>query len=73
MRSCRLIAAFYCGIRTRKAQLIIVCLDNSIGCIIAMAKYSAVKEPVEDYVDLAPVQDNLMIEKKSFLSDIDEV
>ena len=72
MRSGYLSAAIYPGFLTHKAQWIIIGLDNSTGCIVAMAKYSVVKGPVEDYVDLAPVPDNLMIDKKSFLSDTDE-
>ncbi|MCR5660539.1 MAG: hypothetical protein K6G50_00210 [bacterium] len=47
--------------------------DKKLGYIAAIAKYSTVKEPVEDYIDLAPILEHLMIDKQSFLSDIDEV
>lgn len=75
------LTSFSCKGRTIRFQtspylekwLSIVKWDKSIGYMAVMAKYSTVEEPVEDYIDLASIIDNLRIDKQDFLSDIDEV
>lgn len=38
------------------------------GYIVVMAKYSHDEKPVEEYIDLLPILDNLMIDRDSFVS-----
>ena len=38
--------------------------------IVVMAKYFHTEEPVEDYIDLIPILENLYIDADSFLSEI---
>ena len=45
--------------------------DN--GYIVVDAKYSHSDEPVEEYIDLIPILDNLLINKDTFLSSIKRV
>ena len=43
------------------------------GYIVVDTKYSHSDEPVEEYIDLIPILNNLMIDKETFLSQIKRV
>ena len=43
------------------------------GYLVVMAKYSHLKELEEEYIDLIPVLDELMMDNDAFLSQIDRV
>ena len=45
--------------------------DN--GYIVVMAKYFHTEEPIEDYIDLTPILENLYIDANSFLAAIKKV
>ena len=45
--------------------------DN--GYIVVMAKYFHTEDPIEDYIDLTPILENLYIDANSFLSVIRKV
>ena len=45
--------------------------DN--GYLVVMAKYSHLKEPEEEYIDLIPVLEDLYMDKEKFLAPIKEV
>ncbi|MBR1708657.1 MAG: hypothetical protein IJ719_07510 [Clostridia bacterium] len=43
------------------------------GYLVVMAKYSHLNEVEEEYIDLIPVLDELLMDKNAFLSQIDRV
>ncbi len=45
--------------------------DN--GYIVVLAKYKHEKEPIEEYIDLEPILENLYINQELFLGPIKEV
>ena len=48
-------------------------LEWDAGYLVVTAKYSHSEEPVEEYIDLLPVLENLLIDPEPFLSSIDSV
>ena len=48
-------------------------LEWDAGYLVVTAKYSHSDEPVEEYIDLLPILENLLIDPASFLSSIDSV
>ena len=49
----------------------VTCWDN--GYIVVDALYEHSETPVEDYIDLTPILQDLYIDPQSFLKDIDSV
>lgn len=45
--------------------------DN--GYIVVDTKYKNLKEPIEEYIDLKPILDNLYMDKEQYLKNIKEV
>ena len=45
----------------------------SSGYIVVMAKYSHSEELTEEYIDLIPILENLMMDKEAFLTPIKKV
>ena len=43
------------------------------GFLVVMAKFSTQKEPEEDYIELGPILENLLIEPAEFLAGIERV
>lgn len=48
-------------------------VEWNLGYIVVMAAYTYTDELVEDYIDLAPILENLYIEPEQFLQGIDRV
>ena len=46
-------------------------LDN--GYLVVMAKYSHKEQPIEEYIDLLPILENLRMDAQGFLTPIKEV